>query len=148
MSAAGPDPLAEVVAAAEPALRDHARPEPGAGGVPAAAGLDRDRAFVLEAVREGYLMHYGEPRGFAALDDDLRLLGGDTLYALGLARLADRGDLEGVAELADLISLCARVEAEGRPELAGRLWAASAARLGAEGGPGARAAFESLAQRA
>ena len=50
----------------------------------------RDRAFVLEAVREGYLLHYGEPRAFEGMDPDLRLLAGDALYALGLARLAAR----------------------------------------------------------
>ena len=30
-------------------------------------------------------MHYGEPRAFTGMDDDLRLLAGDALYALGLA---------------------------------------------------------------
>ena len=50
------------------------------------------------------------------MDDDLRLLAGDALYALGLSRLADSGDLAAVAELADLISLTARAQAEGRPE--------------------------------
>ena len=49
------------------------------------------RRFVLEAVYEGYLMHYGSPRAFAGMDDDLRLLAGDALYALGLARLAAAG---------------------------------------------------------
>lgn len=85
------------------------------------------REWVLEAVREGYLVHYGEPRAFEDMDDDLRLLAGDTLYALGLARLAASGDLEAVAELADLISVCAHAEAEGRPT--GDLWEASARRL-------------------
>ena len=59
---------------------------------------------MLEAVYEGYLMHYGEPRAFTGMDDDLRLLAGDALYALGLARLAESGDLEAVAVLSDLIS--------------------------------------------
>ena len=40
------------------------------------------------------------------------LLAGDYLYALGLERLAGRGDLEAVGELADLISLAAQVHAE------------------------------------
>ena len=52
---------------------------------------DPDRLFVLEAVYEGYLLHYGEPRAFAGMDADLRLLAGDALYALGLPRLAERG---------------------------------------------------------
>ena len=62
------------------------------------------RGFVLEAVYEGYLLHYGESRAFAGMDADMRLLAGDALYALGLARLAESGDLEAVAELSDLIS--------------------------------------------
>ena len=85
------------------------------------------RGWVLEAVREGYLLHYGEPRAFDGIDDDLRLLGGDALYALGLSRLAASGDLEAVAELADLISAAAQAESEGRPTH--DPWAASAARL-------------------
>ena len=48
---------------------------------------------MLEAVYEGYLMHYGTPRAFTGMDDDLRLLAGDALYALGLARLAADGDV-------------------------------------------------------
>ena len=97
---------------------------------------DPGRLFVLEATYEGYLMHYGEPRAYAGMDADLRLLAGDALYALGLSRLAEAGDLEAVAELADLISLTARAHAEGRPGLAEDLWAASAERLAgrAEGG--------------
>jgi hypothetical protein len=86
------------------------------------------REWVLEAVREGFLLHYGEPRA-AALggDADLRLLGGDTMYALGLARLAAEGDLEAVAVLADLISGCAQAVSEGRPTA--ELWEAATERL-------------------
>ena len=51
---------------------------------------------------------------FDGMDADLRLLAGDALYALGLARLAELGDLPAVAELADLIALCARAHARGR----------------------------------
>ena len=54
------------------------------------------------------------------MDDDLRLLAGDALYALGLTRLAETGDLEAVAELADLISLCAQAQAESRPRARGQ----------------------------
>ncbi|MDQ3933734.1 MAG: hypothetical protein M3340_03790 [Actinomycetota bacterium] len=93
-----------------------------------AAGGDRSgREWVLEVVREAYLLHYGEPRAFEDIDDDLKLLGGDALYARGLSRLAAAGDLEAVAVLADLISSCARAESEGRPT--DDLWAAAAARL-------------------
>jgi hypothetical protein len=120
--------LAEVVAAAGPDLAAHA-----VARLPAdrfAAVADPARAFVLEAVYEGQLLHYGEPRAFAGMDPDLRLLAGDALYALGLARLAEAGDLEAVAELADLITSTARAHAEGVPERAGELWAQSARALG------------------
>ena len=87
------------------------------------------REWVLEAVREGFLLHYadGTSRAFGDGDPDLRLLGGDTMYALGLARLAAEGDLEAVAELADLISACAQAVSEGRPTA--ELWEAASARL-------------------
>lgn len=132
--------LAEVVQAVEPSLAQHAVPDPGAGRF---SGLveDADRLFVLEAVYEGYLMHYATPRAFRGMDLDLRLLAGDALYALGLARLAERGDVAAVAELADLISLTARAHAEGRPELADSLWLATARALSGEGAPGAQAAW-------
>jgi hypothetical protein len=140
--------LREVAAAADPSLRAHAVPDPPLGRFEDGPA-EGARAFVLEAVHEGYLMHYGEPRGFAGMDDDLRLLAGDSLYALGLARLAEAGDIEAVAELADLISLCARAQAEGRSELCERLWAASAAALSPAGGAGAReAAGDELAHMA
>ena len=88
-----------------------------AGAEAAGSGAATTRGWVLETVREGYRMHYTEPRAFGAaepeLDEDLKLLGGDALYALGLERLADEGDLAAVAVLADLISDCARAESEG-----------------------------------
>jgi hypothetical protein len=74
-------------------------------------------------------MHYGEPRAFGGMDADLRLLAGDALYALGLSRLAETGDLEAVAVLSDLISGSARAHAEGRPEEADALWESSARSL-------------------
>lgn len=73
-------------------------------------------AFVIEAVREGYLLHYGEPRLLAGHDDDLALLAGDYLYALGIERLAALGDTEAVHSLADLISTCAQLHSEGRDD--------------------------------
>jgi len=105
--------LPEVQQEAEPAVAAHA-----ADGV-----NGRFNDFVLEAVHEGYLLHYGEPAGFSGMDEDLALLAGDSLYALGLARLADEGDLDAVAKLADLITNCAKAHAEGDPGAAARLWA-------------------------
>jgi hypothetical protein len=111
--------LSALIEAADPALAPYALPDPGPGRF---GGTDDVRSFVLEAVYEGYLMHYGTPRAFAGMDDDLRLLAGDALYALGLARLAESGDLEAVAVLSDLISASAQAQAESRPEDAEALW--------------------------
>ncbi|HUH22359.1 MAG TPA: hypothetical protein VLZ09_10835, partial [Gaiellaceae bacterium] len=62
----------------------------------------------LETIYEGYLLHYGRSRLFDGMEPDLRLLAGDALYALGLARLAESGDVPAVAELSNLISLSAQ----------------------------------------
>jgi hypothetical protein len=129
--------LADLIAAAGPDLAAHANPQPGPDRFESPNG--DPRAYVLEAVYEAYLLHYGEPRAFIGMDADLRLLAGDALYAQGLARLAEAGDLEAVSELADLISLCAWAQSAKRAELADRLWDASARRLLDRTGPGARA---------
>jgi hypothetical protein len=94
------------------------------------AGRERDIAFVVEAIREGELLHYGTPRLFDGIEPDLALLAGDRLYALGLARLAELGDLHAIAELADVISLCAQARAEARPELSAAVWEAGVAAVG------------------
>ncbi len=116
----------EIVAAADPALAPYARPEAPEPRFGPELG---ERLFVLEAVYEGYLLHYGAPSRFEGMDDDLRLLAGDALYALGLSRLAENGDLPAVAELADLISGSAQAHAEGRGADAEALWDASASVL-------------------
>jgi hypothetical protein len=115
--------LADVAAEVEPTLRPYR-----VADLPPAR-FDGPRAFALEAVYEGFLLHYGEPRAFQGMDADLRLLAGDTLYALGLDRLARSGDLEAVAELSNLISSCAQAQAEGRPERSETLWHETAGRL-------------------
>jgi hypothetical protein len=97
---------------------------------PRSEGRRPDVALVVEAIREGYLLHYAAGRVLRDDDRDLALLAGDHLYALGLARLAALGDLDAVAELADLISLTAQAHAEGRPDLAEAAWAAGAAAVG------------------
>ncbi|MES1193837.1 MAG: hypothetical protein ABUM26_05885 [Solirubrobacterales bacterium] len=97
---------------------------------PRADGHPADLALVIEAVREGYLLHYGEPRLMSRDDDDLALLAGDRLYALGLERLAAAGDLDAVRALADLIALSAQAQAAGDTSLADAVWAAGCAELG------------------
>jgi hypothetical protein len=89
---------------------------------PRAATSPTEYALVVEAVREGYLLHYGEPRLLADHDADLALLAGDYLYALGIERLAALGDVEAVRELARLISLCAQLHTEGRADELPDLW--------------------------
>jgi hypothetical protein len=95
--------------------------------------LGGEYAVVYEAVREGYLLHYGEPRLMAGHDDDLALLAGDYLYALGLDRLAALGDTESVAVLSELIARCAQLHAEGRGDEVPELWDAAARRLAERG---------------
>src|SRR5512132_1095142 len=82
---------------------------------PRAVGAPDEYQLLVEAIREGYLLHYETPRLIEGADSDLRLLAGDYLYALGLERLAARGDMEAVVELADLISLAAQIHAEDGP---------------------------------
>jgi hypothetical protein len=84
----------------------------------------RDEA--LRLVREGHDLHYGAD----APDPDLALLDGDRLYAAGLERLAQSGDLEAIRALADLISECARAAAEGDPEASAASWRATARQMG------------------
>jgi hypothetical protein len=86
-------------------------------------------ALGLETIYEGYLVHYGRPRLFEPADPDTALLLGDYLYAHGLVRIADIDGVPAVADLAELISLSAQVQADGR-DGDGPLWAATAALLG------------------
>jgi hypothetical protein len=86
----------------------------------------------LETIYEGYLVHYGRSRLFEPPDRDTALLLGDYLYAHGLVRIADTGDVKAVADLAELISRCAQLRAEGL-DGDGREWVATSSALG-EGG--------------
>jgi hypothetical protein len=97
---------------------------------PRAAEHREEYALLVETIHEGYLLHYGSPRVVRPEDPDLALLAGDRLYALGLSRLAELGDLEAVAELADVISLAAQAHAEGDPGRAEAAWRAGAGAVG------------------
>jgi len=102
---------------------------------PRAARAPAEYALVVEAVREGYLLHYGEPRLLTGHDADLGLLAGDYLYALGIERLAALGDGDAILVLADLISGCARHHAEGSADRVPELWQRSAEAIaGRDGG--------------
>ena len=138
---AGPEAALEALAErlrsdgtiAADALTDPSEPPalgPLAAGGPRAAQDPAAYSFVIEAVREGYLLHHGRPRLLTQADPDLALLAGDYLYALGISRLATLGDPAAVIELGDLISISAQAHAEGRPEVAEALWPAAALAVG------------------
>jgi hypothetical protein len=91
-------------------------------GEPYAAGM--------EAIYEGYLLHYGQPRLFAPRDDGERLLCGDHLYAQGLVWIAATGDLDAIDALATLIGTAAVVRTRGDED--DDLWAATALALAGE----------------
>ena len=99
------------------------RPEPVFSALAAT-----DFALGLETIYEGYLVHYGRSRLFAPPDADTALLLGDYLYAYGLVRVAETGSIAAVADLAELISLCAQARADGRDGDAAA-WAATSAQL-------------------
>jgi hypothetical protein len=70
---------------------------------PRAEAAPGEYALVVEAVREGYLLHYGEPRLLAGHDADL-------------------GHTTAVAILSDLIGNCAQLHTEGREGEIPQLW--------------------------
>lgn len=111
--------------AESPELGELAAAGPGAAAAPA------EYALVVEAVREGYLLHYERPRLLSGHDSDLALLAGDYLYALGLDRLAALDDNRAVAILSDLISTCARLQAEGNTAPIPDLWRSAAEQVAA-----------------
>jgi hypothetical protein len=97
---------------------------------PRAEGRREDYELLIEAIYEGYLLHYGSPRVLEVPDSDLGLLAGDRLYAIGLARLVELGDTLAVAELADTITLSALAQGAGDLELAEAVWVAGARAVG------------------
>jgi hypothetical protein len=125
--------LAEAVADQIPGTPARHGAQAAAG--PRAAGREADYELLVEAIREGYLLHYGTGRVVVPEDPDLALLAGDRLYALGLARLAALGDLEAVAVLAEVISLSAQAHAAADPEWADAVWDTGARAVGHGGTP-------------
>jgi hypothetical protein len=102
---------------------------PDGAAEPFGEAAGEEYALIVEAIREGYLEHYAAGRVVRPEDPDLALLAGDRLYALGLDRLAELGNLAAVTELADVISLCAQAHAEGDPARADAVWRAGATAL-------------------
>lgn len=97
-------------------------------------------AEVIEAIHEGFLLHYSIPRLLSeSADEGLRLLAGDYLYALGLERLSLLGDSSAVSELSDLITLQAVIHSGGPLDLtdpdslAWAIWSAALAAVACGG---------------
>jgi hypothetical protein len=105
---------------------------------------DERFALSVETIYEGYLAHYGRPRLFAPSDRDTALLLGDYLYAQGLVHLAATGSVEAVAEMAELISLCAHLRAEAK-QGDGEAWASTVVALGDGGSRDPAAVTRALA---
>jgi hypothetical protein len=122
--------VATVLDPSPPSDNDHPGPAQLAATGPRTRGREREYELLLEMILEGYRLHYDEPLVVRPDDPDLALLLGDQLYALGLARLAALGDVEAVAELADVISLVAQAHSAADPELAGAAWEAGAVAVG------------------
>ena len=97
---------------------------------PRAEGRSEEYELLVEAIYEGYLLHYGLPRVVRSPEPDLRVLAGDQLYAIGLARLVKLGDAAAVAELADTITLAALAQSAGEQALARSVWSAGARAVG------------------
>jgi hypothetical protein len=116
----------------EPAVQPVFGPLAAAG--PRATGAPDEYSLVVESIREGYELHYGTPRILSGQDEDLSLLAGDYLYALGLERLAAMRDAEAVAELSDLISLSAACHQDGSQAALPALWLSAAVAVGCGGG--------------
>jgi hypothetical protein len=112
------------------------RPGPAqiAAAGPRAEGRREQYELLLEAIYEGYLLHYAGPRVLDPARGDgqraLRLLAGDRLYALGLSRLVALGDVAAVSELSDLITISAQAQEAGETELASATWDAGAHAIG------------------
>ena len=88
-----------------------------------------EHALGLETIYEGYLVHFGHSRLFAPEDGDTALLLGDYLYAHGLVHIAESGDVKAVADLAELISHCSQLRADGL-DGDGEAWVATSSWLG------------------
>jgi hypothetical protein len=133
------DTIANEAAAESPVWADALLPDAERRLLPVFSPLaPSDLALGLETVYEGYLVHYCRSRLFAQTDAGTALLLGDYLYAHGLVRVAEAGNVAAVADLAELISLCAQARAQERDDGDGAAWAATAVRLGSGGLDGAR----------
>ncbi len=108
------------------------------GGGPAALAAAGPRAHAaraeyelfVEAIYEGYLLHYGVSRVVSRSDPDLALLAGDRLYAIGLS-VSSRSATSRPCASSPTSSRSARSSTPaGRAELAEAVWTAGARAVG------------------
>jgi hypothetical protein len=125
-----PETEPETESESSPAAGSSDSPASIAANGPRAAGRREEYELLVEAIYEGYLLHYGSPRVVQVPEADLKLLAGDRLYAIGLARLVELGDTLAVAELADTITLSALAQGSGSQTLADAVWDAGARAVG------------------
>jgi hypothetical protein len=124
------DVIAHEAAAESPLWRNALRPSDEREREPVFSPLGEGRyALGIETIYEGYLLHYGRPRLFSPSSPEDALLLGDYLYAHGLVRIASPDQVSPVADLAELISLCAQARARGA-DGDGWAWAATVSLLG------------------
>jgi hypothetical protein len=114
---------------------DGEAPAAGPGAVaasgPRAAGREGEYELFVETIYEGFLLHYATPRLLRRTTTPaLKVLAGDRLYALGLARLVALGDIAAVQEMADVLTIGASAYAVGNGELAEAVWWAGARAIG------------------
>lgn len=122
--------IAETLVDPAAVIGDGAGPAQVAASGPRTADRAGDYELLVEMIDEGARLHYGTPRVLALEDPDLALLLGDQLYALGLRRLAELGDVAATAELADVISLVAEAGSRGDGGLIAAIWEAGAVAIG------------------
>lgn len=109
-----------------------------------ALGGSSAAAVAIEAVREGFLCHHDAPRTLTVEDEDLGLLAGDLLYAIGLRELALAGDPRAVAILADLIRLVSQRVGSSRRSATSALWLGQTTALAVGSDDRHRAALEAV----
>lgn len=97
------------------------------------------RVAAAQIIREGYLLHFAQPRWYDFKEDDVALLAGDRMYSAGLSALAALRDIEAVIVVAEVIAACAEAHQIGEPERSERIWTSTLAML-ARGSGGENAA--------
>jgi len=93
-------------------------------------GNDSRYLVAVEAIYEGYLLHYGKSRLLSLAGQDIQLLAGDYLYALGLNYLATTENIAAVCSFSELIMACAQAQASSQLQRAEALWEVTISELG------------------